>query len=32
MQDMSTLIEMDNWSNDVEVLSSVVKWMGYKQC
>jgi hypothetical protein len=32
MQDMSTLIDLDNWANDLEVLNSAVKWMGYKQC
>ena len=32
MKEMSTLIDLDNWSNDVEVLNSVVEWMGYKHC
>ena len=32
MKGMSRLIDLDNWSNNVGVLNSVVKWMGYKNC
>jgi len=30
--EMSRLIDMDQWVHDVEILNSVVRWMGYKKC
>ena len=32
MKEMSTLVDLDNWWNNAEVLNRVVKWMLYKQC
>jgi hypothetical protein len=28
----SRLIDMDRWTKDVEILNSVVDWLGYKNC
>ncbi len=28
----SRLIDMDRWTKDVEILNSVVDWLGYKSC
>lgn len=28
----ATLIDMDDWKNDVGILDDVVRWLGYKQC
>lgn len=30
--EMSRLIDMDQWVHDVEILNSVIQWMGYKKC
>jgi hypothetical protein len=30
--EMSRLIDMDQWVHDVEILNSVIQWMGYEKC